>query len=61
MKAFSNQMKYIKVFISKIYVFLLDETSTFFISFSFQIIYLFIYDHSILCTWVREKVLIWAK
>ena len=61
MNAFSHQMKYIKVFISKIYVFPSDETSTFFISFSFQIIYLFIYDHSILCAWVREKVPIWAK
>ena len=41
MNAFSHQMKYIKLFISKIYVFPSDETSTFFISFSFQIIYLF--------------------
>ena len=45
MNAFSHQMKYIKVFISKIYVFPSDETSIFVISFSFQIIYLLIYDH----------------
>ena len=28
---------------------------------AFQIIYLFIYNHYIVCTWVREKVPIWAK
>ena len=39
-------MKYIKVFISKINVFPSDETSTFFISFSFSD-YLFIYLQSL--------------
>ena len=46
MNAYSHQMKYIKVFMSKIYVFPLDETSTFFISFSFSD-YLFIYLRSL--------------
>ena len=48
MNAYSHQMKYIKDFISKIYVFPSDETSTFFISFSFSG-YLFIYLQSLYC------------
>ena len=44
MNAHTHRMKYIKVFISKIYVLPSDETSTFFISLNFSD-YLFIYDY----------------
>ena len=39
MNAYMHQMKYIKVFISKIYVFPSDKTSTFLLVLAFQIIY----------------------
>ena len=62
MNAYSHQMKHIKVFISKIYVFPSIETRTeFFFFFFISFIHLLIYDHSILCIWVRGKAPIWVK